>query len=73
MAPCNAFPLRGLHEGVHQSKILLVLEDRPSFLGLMLLGMALAMLFGGMVMMREGLVRGGAGPSSRSSAAVSRS
>ena len=45
---------------VHRSDTLLVVEDRPWFFGLMLIAMALSMIFGGMVMVREGPVWGGA-------------
>jgi hypothetical protein len=45
---------------LHRSESLLVLEDRPWFLGIMLIIMALGFLFGGMAMIGEGLLLGGA-------------
>lgn len=45
---------------LHRSDTLLVLEDRPWFLGIMLIVMALVFVFGGLAMMGEGLLLGGA-------------
>jgi hypothetical protein len=45
---------------LHHSETLLVLENRPWFLGILLIVMALAFAFGGLAMMGEGMVLGGA-------------
>jgi hypothetical protein len=45
---------------IHRSDTLLVLEDRPWFLGVFLIAMALAFIFGGLAMMGEGMALGGA-------------
>ena len=45
---------------IHRSDTLLMLEDRPGVLGLLLIVFALIFAFGGMAMMGEGTVLGGA-------------
>lgn len=45
---------------LHRSDALLVLEDRPWLLGILLIAMALAFGFGGLAMMGEGRMLGGA-------------
>lgn len=45
---------------LHRSDALLVLEDRPWLLGILLIAMALAFVFGGLAMMGEGMMLGGA-------------
>ncbi|RYI30865.1 MAG: hypothetical protein EON48_05150 [Acetobacteraceae bacterium] len=45
---------------IHRSETMLVLEDRPWLLGICLIGMALAFVFGGMAMIGEGRALGGA-------------
>lgn len=45
---------------IHRSDTLLMLEDQPWILGLLLILFALVFAFGGMAMMREGMVWGGA-------------
>lgn len=44
---------------LHRSDALLVLEDRPWLLGILLIAMALAFVFGGLAMMGEGMMLGG--------------
>lgn len=45
---------------IHRSQSVLILEDRPWFLGIFLILMALSFIFGGMVMMGEGQLFWGA-------------
>jgi hypothetical protein len=45
---------------IHRSDTLLMLEDRPWFLGLFLVFFALVFAFGGLAMMGEGKILGGA-------------
>lgn len=45
---------------IHRSDTLLMLEDQPWIFGLLLILFALVFAFGGMAMMREGMVWGGA-------------
>lgn len=45
---------------IHRSETLLVLEDRPWFLGLLMICMALCFIAGGMALMGEGKTLGGA-------------
>lgn len=45
---------------IHRSDTLLVLEDRPWFLGIFMIAMSLCFVAGGLAMMGEGMLLGGA-------------
>jgi hypothetical protein len=45
---------------IHRSDTLLVLEDRPWFIGIFMIAMSLCFVAGGMAMMGKGMVLGGA-------------
>ena len=44
---------------IHRSDTILIIEDRPWFIGILMIGMALIFLFGGMALLSSGEILGG--------------